>query len=81
MSNSRSTAIPKMHWMIIGGMGIGALFTVTLPIAMWRVSQTPKFSAQAFTSLDCAGQQPPQRTVTTSEQCASTVVAPLSAQK
>jgi hypothetical protein len=83
MSNSRSVspAISKMHWLVIGWVGVGALFTITFPVAMWRVSQTPKFTGQAFNSFDCAGQKPTERTVTTSEMCASLVVKPLPAKK
>jgi hypothetical protein len=83
MSNFRSIApaISKMHWLIIGWMGIGALFTISFLIAMWRVSQTPKFAGQSFNSLDCAGKMPFERTVTTSETCASLVVPPLPTKK
>ncbi len=83
MSNSRSIspAISKMHLLVMGWMGIGALFTVSFPVAMWRVSQTPKFASQAFNSLDCAGQKPAQRVIITSEMCASLVAKPLPAKK
>jgi hypothetical protein len=83
MSNSQSTTPPisKMHWLVMGWMGVGALFTISFPVAMWRVSQTPKFASQAFNSLDCAGQEPAKRTITTSEMCASLVVKPLPAKK
>ncbi len=80
MSNSRSTAptIPKMHWLVMGWMSLGALFTISFPVAMWRVSQTPKFAGQAFNSLDCAGKNLPDRQIITPEMCASLRVAPLS---
>ena len=83
MSNSQSTkpTISKMHWLVMGWMGVGALFTISFPVAMWRVSQTPKFASQAFNSWDCAGKVPAERTVITSEMCASLVVKPLSAKK
>ena len=79
MSNSRSIspAISKMHWLVMGWMGVGALFTVSFPVAMWRVSQTAQFPGQSFNSLDCAGQKPAQRVVITSEMCASLVAKPL----
>ncbi len=79
MSNSHSNAptISKMHWLVMGWMSVGALFTISFPVAMWRVSQTPKFAGQAFNSLNCAGKMPAERTVTTSETCASLVVPPL----
>ncbi len=78
---SSSPQISKMHWLVIGWMSIGALFTVSFLVAMWRVSQTPQFTGQAFNSLDCAGKKPDQRTITTSEMCASLVVQPLPAKK
>lgn len=83
MSNPQSItpAISKMHWLVMGWMGVGALFTVSFPIAMWRVSQTPKFASQSFNSLDCAGKMPSERIITTSEACASLVVPPLPAKK
>jgi argininosuccinate lyase len=91
MSNSRSrsvaegksiaSATSKMHWLVVGWMGVGALFTTSFPIAMWRVSQTPKFAGQSFNSLDCAGKMPSERIITTSEACASLVVPPLPAKK
>ena len=83
MSNSRSifSASSKMHWLVMGWMGIGALFTVSFPVAMWRVSQTPQFAGQAFNSSDCAGKKPVERIVITSEACASLVVPPLPAKK
>jgi hypothetical protein len=74
-------SIPKMHAPVMLWATVGSLFAVTLPIAMWRVSQTPKFPDQAFTSLDCAGLLPPQRTATTPEGCASLTVQPLPAKK
>ncbi len=78
---SNSPTISKMHWLVMGWMGIGALFAVSYLVAMWRVSQTPQFTAQAFNSLNCAGKKPDQRTITTSEMCASLVVPPLPAKK
>lgn len=83
MPSSRLAAstTSKMHWLVMGWMGVGALFTVSFPVAMWRVSQTPQFTGQAFNSWNCAGKVPDQRTVTTSEACASLVVPPLPAKK
>jgi hypothetical protein len=83
MPNYRSVSptTSKMHWLVMSWMSVGALFTVSFPIAMWRVSQTPQFAGQAFNSLDCAGQKPAERIITTSEACASLVVPPLSAKK
>jgi hypothetical protein len=83
MSNSQSTtpSISKMHWLVMGWMGVGALFTISFPIAMLRVSQTPTFAGQSFNSFDCAGKMPTERIVTTSEECASLVVPPLPAKK
>jgi hypothetical protein len=74
-----SSRISRMHWLIIGWMGIGTLFVLTFIIAMWRVSQTPKFTGQAFNSLDCAGKSLPDRQVITAEMCAKLRVAPLPA--
>jgi hypothetical protein len=69
--------MPTMHKIVWGWAGLGTVFAVTLPIAMWRVSQTPKYSDQAFNSLDCAGKMPEKRAVTTPELCASLKVEPL----
>ncbi len=69
--------MPTMHKIVWGWTGIGVILAVTLPIAMWRVSQTPQFAGQSFNSWNCAGKMPDQRTVTTGEMCASLVVPPL----
>jgi hypothetical protein len=61
----------------MGWMGIGTLFLLTFLVAMWRVSQTPKFAGQAFNSLDCAGKYLPDRQVITAKMCANLQVAPL----
>ncbi len=73
--------MPTMHKIVWGWAGVGAAMAVTLPIAMWRVSQTPQFIGQSFNSWNCAGKMPDQRTVMTSEMCASLVVPPLPAKK
>lgn len=79
MSNPRSISptTSKMHLLVMGWMSVGALFTISFPVAMWRVSQTAQFPGQSFNSLDCAGQKMTKRTVVTSEMCASLVVKPL----
>jgi hypothetical protein len=66
-----------MHKIVWSWAGLGAVFAFTLPIAMWRVSQTPQFIGQSFNSWDCTGKMPGQRTVTTGEMCASLVVPSL----
>jgi hypothetical protein len=83
MSNfqSNSPKVSKMHLLVMGWIGIGALLALSFPVAMWRVSQTSKFAGQAFNSLDCAGRELPTRNVTTSAMCASLVVQPLPAKK
>jgi hypothetical protein len=73
--------IPQMHKYVIGWLGLAGICAVTFPIAMWRVSQTPKFSDQAFVSQDCAGQDLEKRTVITSEMCGNLKVQPLPAKK
>jgi hypothetical protein len=66
-----------MHWLVMGWMGIGALFLLSFLVAIWRVSQTPKFAGQAFNSLDCAGKSLPDRRVITAEMCMNLRVDPL----
>lgn len=69
--------MPTMHKIVWSWVGVGAVFACTLPIAMWRVSQTSKFIGQSFNSWDCTGKMPDQRIITTGEMCASLVVPPL----
>jgi hypothetical protein len=73
--------IPRMHKYVAGWLGLASICVLTFPIAMWRVSQTPKFSDQAFVSQDCAGQDLGKRTVITSEMCGNLKVQPLPAKK
>ena len=73
--------IPQMHKYVAGWLSLAGLCAITFPIAMWRVSQTPKFADQAFKSQDCAAQNTETRKVITSEMCASLKVEPLPAKK
>jgi hypothetical protein len=73
--------IPQMHRYVAGWLSLAGLCAITFPIAMWRVSQTPKFPDQAFRSQNCAAQDTPTRTVITSEMCGNLKVAPLPAKK
>jgi hypothetical protein len=81
MLNSKILSDSKMHLLVLGWVGIGGIFTLVFPVAMWRVSQNPKFIGQALRSQDCAGRKPSQRVVITSLMCANLVVQPLPAKK
>jgi hypothetical protein len=74
-------SIPKMHIPVVLWATLGGCLAVTLPIAIWRVSQTPKFTGQAVVSFDCGGKPPPQRQVVTELYCANLTVQPLPAKK
>ena len=54
----------KMHKYILGWLGLMIAFGVTLPIAMLRVSASPKFANQPFNSETCVSHKPATRTVT-----------------
>jgi hypothetical protein len=45
----------NMHRYIVGWAALMAMFGITFPIAMIRVSQSEKFVGQAVKSLDCDG--------------------------
>jgi hypothetical protein len=47
--------VQRMRQYVLGWVGIFVAFMVTFPIAMSRVSQTPKFTGQAVKSLECNG--------------------------
>lgn len=80
-SSLNTPRIPKMHWLIIGWLGIGGYFALAFPVAMWRVSQNPKFLGQHIRSQDCATREPPTRTIITSTMCAEVVAQPLPVKK
>jgi hypothetical protein len=84
MNNTKSSnapGIPKMHWLVLGWVGISGYLAVAFPVAMWRVSQNPKFIGQAFKSQDCATRELPTRVIITSTMCAELVAQPLPAKK
>jgi hypothetical protein len=57
-------SIHQMQRYVLGGVAIMAGAAVTFPIAMARVSATPKFAGQAVNSQTCEARQPAQRQVT-----------------
>jgi hypothetical protein len=60
MQNATST----LHKYVLGLMGLMITFGATVPIAMIRVSNTPKFALQPFNSQTCDSKQPADRIVT-----------------
>jgi hypothetical protein len=84
MKNTKSLGvqhIPKMHWLVMGWFGISGYFALAFPVAMWRVSQDPKFIGQAVRSQDCTTREPQTRVVITSMMCTEIVAQPLPAKK
>jgi hypothetical protein len=84
MNNTKSSngqSIPKMHWLVLGWVSISGYFAFAFPVAMWRVSQDPKFIGQAFKSQDCTTRELSTRVIITSEMCAEVVAKPLPAKK
>lgn len=53
----------RMHQCVFGLAGLMAVFAVTIPIAMKRVSSTEKFIDQPLNSQTCEAQKPEKRTV------------------
>jgi hypothetical protein len=82
MQNSpgpNSTA--KMHKYILGLTGVMIAFGVSFPIAMIRVSATPKFAGQPLNSQTCDSKQPATRAITSwVETCSRMSVAPIAPQ-
>jgi hypothetical protein len=71
-------SVKKMHQYVLLWVGIFVAFVVTLPIAMARVSQSPKFMGQAVKSLDCNGKSLKKRAVVSwNDACRSMQVSPL----
>jgi hypothetical protein len=71
-------SIQKMHQYILGWVGILVAFAVTFPIAMARVSQTPKFTGQSVKSLECNGKTTKSRVVVSwKDTCSQMQVEPL----
>jgi hypothetical protein len=66
----------KMHWIILGWVGLFFGFAATLPIAMQRVSATSKFTGQPIKSLNCEGKSLKQRAVISFATCAAIKVEP-----
>jgi hypothetical protein len=70
-------SIHQMQRYVLGAVAIMAGAAVTFPIAMARVSATPKFAGQAVNSQTCEGRSPDQRQVTSwLETCRHLQVAP-----
>jgi hypothetical protein len=67
----------KLHRYIVGWVGLFIACSVTLPLAMLRVSKTEKFAEQPFNSLTCEGQIPGSRSVTKFFTCAQMQVQPV----
>jgi hypothetical protein len=65
----RQNSIFKMHRYVWGWMAIFVAFTVSFPVAMMRVSQTPKFVGQPLKSLNCKGQSLSRKTATPFATC------------
>jgi hypothetical protein len=55
-------SIHQMQRYVLGGVGLLSACAISFPIAMARVSATPKFAGQAVKSHSCAVQplNPPQ---------------------
>jgi hypothetical protein len=74
MNNSKT----QMHYIILGLTSVMGAVAVSVPIAMSRVSSTPKFAGQPFNSQTCETANPAQRQVTSWNQtCRYLSVAPL----
>jgi hypothetical protein len=70
--------IQRMHQYVLGWIGIFVAFVVTFPIAMSRVSQTPKFTGQAVKSLECNGKTAKIKGVVSwTDTCSQMQVEPL----
>jgi hypothetical protein len=70
--------VQRMHQYVLGWVGIFVAFMVTFPIAMSRVSQTPKFMGQAVKSLECNGKTPKAKGVVSwKDTCSQMQVEPL----
>jgi hypothetical protein len=68
----------KMHRYVLGLTGVMALLGITLPIAIWRVSSSPKFTGQPFHSQTCTAKQPSKpEVVSWLETCRHMQVTPL----
>ncbi len=68
----------RMHQCIFGLVGLMAMFAVTIPIAMQRVSSTEKFANQPFNSQTCEAQKPEKRRVVSwLETCRYLTVVPV----
>jgi hypothetical protein len=66
-----------MHAIVLGLVGVMSAFAVTIPIAIYRVSSTPKFAGQPFNSQTCETDLPAQRQVVSwLETCRHRQVAP-----
>jgi hypothetical protein len=70
------SAQQKMHWIILGWVGLFFGFAITLPIAMHRVSATGKFVGQPVKSLTCAGKSLKNRVVIPFATCVAMKVIP-----
>jgi hypothetical protein len=56
-------SIHQMQRYVLGGVGLLSAFAISFPIAMARVSATPKFAGQPFNSQTCKTDNPAQRQV------------------
>jgi hypothetical protein len=64
--------IHQMQCYLLGWVGLMLAFGGTFGSALWRVSQTPKFTGQAVKSQSCTGQElPNHQVVSWAAHCAS----------
>jgi hypothetical protein len=70
-------SIHQMQRYVLGGVGLLSAFAISFPIAMARVSASPKFAGQAVKSDNCAGQPlNPPRMVVWANDCRPLSLAP-----
>lgn len=67
-----------MHKYVMAWIGLLAVFGITIPISMLRVSRTPQFANQPFNSQTCESTMPEARLVVSwKEHCLPMNKAPL----
>jgi hypothetical protein len=67
----------QIYNIVLSLTGVMALFAISIPIAMLRVSATQKFAGQPLKSQTCATRTPIDRKVLSWLECSRMTVAPL----